>query len=70
MTQYAPFTIHAKKAANGQYMASFSRKGQITGPINAQYRLLLKDGVMSNWVPLVSNGCVGGGGAPGFKAGG
>jgi hypothetical protein len=50
----APFTIQAKKAANGQYMATFSRKVPIMAPINAEYRLLVSggSGVMSNWVPL------------------
>jgi hypothetical protein len=53
----APFTIQAKKAANGQYMATFSRKVEIIGPIDAEYRLLVGggDGVVSNWVPLKAN---------------
>lgn len=67
----APFTIQAKKAANGQYMASFTRKGQIIAPINAEYRLLVGggDGVVSNWVPLKAS-CTIGGGPGGFQAGG
>ena len=50
----APFVIQAKKAANGQYMATFSRKVPIVAPIDAEYRLLVGggDGVKSNWVPL------------------
>ncbi len=64
----APFVIQAKKAANGQYMATFSRKVTINGPINAEYRLLAQ-GQVSNWVPLKAS-CTTGQPAPGFKAGG
>lgn len=68
----APFTIHAKKAANGQYMASFTRKVPITGPIDAEYRLLVGggDGIASNWVPLKASCKIGVPAGPGFKAGG
>lgn len=57
----APFTIEAKKAANGQYMASFTRKVQIAGPIDAEYRLLVGggSGVTSNWVPLKASCSIG-----------
>lgn len=53
----APFMIQAKKAANGQYMATFTRKVQILAPVDAEYRLLVGggDGVVSNWVPLKAN---------------
>jgi hypothetical protein len=64
-----PFTIQAKKAANGQYMASFTRKVPITGPIDAKYRLLVGggDGVVSSWVPLKASCKIG---LPGFGLGG
>ena len=64
-----PFTIQAKKAANGQYMATFTRKVQILGPIDALYRLLVGggDGVASNWVPLKATCKIG---LPGFGLGG
>jgi len=57
----APFTIQAKKAANGQYMASFTRKTPIIAPTNAEYRLLVGggSGVVSNWVPLKANCSIG-----------
>jgi hypothetical protein len=65
----APFTIEAKKAANGQYMATFSRKIEIIAPIDAEYRLLVGggDGIVSNWVPLKAGCSVG---LPGFGLGG
>jgi hypothetical protein len=64
-----PFTIQAKKAANGQYMATFTRKIEITGPIDALYRLLVGggDGVASGWVPLKASCKIG---LPGFGLGG
>lgn len=68
----APFTIQAKKAANGQYMATFKRTVNIIGPIDAEYRLLVGggDGVVSNWVPLKASCSIGVPQVPGFKAGG
>ena len=68
----APFTIQAKKAANGQYMATFKRTVNIIGPIDAEYRLLVGggDGVTSNWVPLKASCSIGVPQLPGFKAGG
>jgi hypothetical protein len=49
-----PVTIEAVKAANGQYMATFTRTFQIVAPIDAEYRLLVSggSGVTSNWAPL------------------
>lgn len=50
----APMTIEAKPAANGQFMATYSRKIQIIAPIDTEYRMLVGggSGVMSNWAPL------------------
>ncbi len=61
----APVVIQAKKAANGQYMATYSKKVAIHAPIDAEYRLLVGggSGVMSNWVPLKANCSIG---LPGF----
>jgi len=64
-----PFMIEAKKAANGQYMASFTRAVPINAPVKAEYRLLVGggSGVASNWVPLSANCLIG---LPGFGFGG
>lgn len=50
----APFTITAKKAANGRYMATYTKTIPIVAAIDAEYRLLVGggSGVVSNWVPL------------------
>ena len=50
----APFTITAKKAAGGRYMATYTKTFPIVAAIDAEYRLLVGggSGVASNWVPL------------------
>ncbi|HMN88098.1 MAG TPA: hypothetical protein PKA74_19240 [Bauldia sp.] len=57
----APFTITAKKAADGRYMATYTRTIPIHAAIDAEYRLLVGggSGVMSNWVPLKASCKVG-----------
>lgn len=59
-----PMMLQAKKASNGQYMASFSRDVPITGAIDAEYRLLVGggQGIASNWVPLKAKCLIGLGG--------
>jgi hypothetical protein len=61
----APVMIEAKKAANGKYMAAYSKKVPILAPVDAEYRLLVGggSGVMSNWVPLKASCSIG---LPGF----
>lgn len=60
----APVMIDAKPAANGQFMATFTRKLPIVSAINVEYRLLVGggSGVTSNWVPLKASCKIGGGG--------
>ena len=50
----APVMIEAKPAANGQYMAVYSKTFPINAPVDAEYRLLVGggQGVVSNWAPL------------------
>jgi hypothetical protein len=50
----APVMIEAKPAANGQYMAVYSKTVPIHAAIDAEYRLLVGggQGVVSNWAPL------------------
>jgi hypothetical protein len=57
----APFVIQAKKAANGKYMASFTKKVPILAAVDAEYRLLVGggSGVMSNWVRLKATCAIG-----------
>lgn len=64
-----PVTIQTKPAANGEYMATYSRKIQIVAPIDAEYRLLVGGGggVASNWVPLKATCGIG---MPGQEIGG
>ncbi len=64
-----PVTIQAKPAANGQYMATYSRTIPIVAPIDAEYRLLVGggSGVMSNWAPLKATCAIG---LPGVELGG
>jgi hypothetical protein len=49
-----PVMIEAKPAANGEYMATYTRTFPIVAPVDAEYRLLVGggSGVMSNWAPL------------------
>jgi hypothetical protein len=56
-----PVMIEAKPAANGEYMATYSRTFPITGPVDAEYRLLVGggSGVMSNWAPLKATCAIG-----------
>ena len=65
----APVMIEAKPAANGQYMAVYSRKVAISGPIDAEYRLLVGGGagIVSNWAPLKASCSFG---LPGVELGG
>jgi hypothetical protein len=58
-----PMTIHAKPAANGQFIAAFSNTMQIVNAIDAEYRLLVGggSGVTSNWVPLKASCKIDGG---------
>jgi hypothetical protein len=64
-----PITIETKKAANGQYVATYSKTVPILTPVNAEYRLLVGggSGVVSNWVPLKATCSLG---LPGFGFGG
>ena len=58
-----PMMIDAKPAANGQFMASFTRTLPIVAAINVEYRLMVGGGggVVSNWVPLKASCKIGGG---------
>lgn len=60
----APVMIEAKPAANGQYMAVYSRKVPIHAAVDAEYRLLVGggSGVVSNWAPLKASCAIGLGG--------
>jgi len=50
----APVQAQTVPAANGQYLATYSRKIQIIGPIDAEYRALIGGGagITSDWVRL------------------
>jgi hypothetical protein len=65
----APVMIEAKPAANGQYMAVYSKTVPIHAPVDAEYRLLVGggQGVTSNWVPLKASCSIG---LPGVELGG
>ena len=65
----APVMIEAKKAANGQYMATYSKTVPILTSVDAEYSLLVGGGsaVQSNWVRLKATCSIG---LPGFELGG
>jgi hypothetical protein len=65
----APIMIEAKPAANGQYVAVYSKTFPINGPLDAEYRLLVGggQGVVSNWAPLKASCSFG---LPGVELGG
>jgi hypothetical protein len=64
-----PITLDTKKAANGQYVATYSKTVPILTPVDAEYRILVGggSGIMSNWVPLKAKCSIG---LPGFGLGG
>jgi hypothetical protein len=49
-----PITVPLKKAANGQYLATYSTQVPIDQSVDTAYRVLVGGGqaVTSNWVPL------------------
>jgi len=59
----APVILQTVPAANGQHLATYSRKIPIIAPIEAEYRLLVGggDGVVSNWAPLKATCGIGAG---------
>jgi hypothetical protein len=64
-----PVTLETKKAANGQYVATYSKTVPIVAPVDAEYRILVGggSGIMTNWVPLKAKCPIG---LPGFGLGG
>lgn len=49
-----PYSITSVKAANGQYVATYSNAFTVNTPVNAKYRMIVGGGGAegSNWVPL------------------
>ena len=49
-------TVEAKKTASGKFIAAFSRKVEITTPVDAKFRIKVQGSAAeSNWVPLKSD---------------
>ncbi len=53
----APISLQTQPAANGQYLATLTRKITIVAPIDAEYRVLVGggSGMTSNWVKLTAS---------------
>jgi hypothetical protein len=49
-----PYSIKSVKAANGQYVATYSNNFVVNTPVHEKYRMIVGggSGMGSNWVPL------------------